>query len=58
VSVLIGADWQGVAPELRAETPGLVPVPPAATTTTTRPGATTSTTQVIGEVPEQPTTGC
>jgi LCP family protein required for cell wall assembly len=61
VTIVIGADWPGLAPSLRPPTPGLLDVPapdPLATTTTAVAGATT-TTQVFGEVPEQPAgAGC
>ncbi|MDQ3293323.1 MAG: LytR C-terminal domain-containing protein [Actinomycetota bacterium] len=58
VSLVIGADWPGVAPELRPPTPGLVTVGTGTTetTATTTPAAggsgSTTTTEVVGEVPD------
>lgn len=57
VTVVIGADWPGVADALRAPTPGLVPTTstttPRSTTSTTHRGPTT-TTSIIGTVPTTP----
>lgn len=69
VTVVVGADWQGVAPALRPLTPGLVPdvdttptsVAPTTTSTTVLGVPTSSTTTtVFGEVPAAPPpgTGC
>jgi LCP family protein required for cell wall assembly len=65
VSLVVGADWEGVAGELRPLTPGLVEVPapsPDATTSTTTTvagAASSTTTSVFGEVPTAPPgTGC
>jgi LCP family protein required for cell wall assembly len=55
VNVLIGADWPGVADELRPRTPGLVPTTTSTSTTSTTIGrGSTTTTSVIGAVPTTP----
>ncbi|HSH65969.1 MAG TPA: hypothetical protein VLB84_09270, partial [Bacteroidia bacterium] len=45
VTLIIGADWPGVAAELRPPTPGLVPTTTSTSTTSTtlREGGTTTT---------------
>jgi hypothetical protein len=59
VAVVIGADWSGVAPSLRAPTPGLVPLPAGdgaapSTTPGTDGSAAVPTSTPPGEVPSRP----
>lgn len=56
VNVILGADWPGVAEQLRPITPGLVPTTSSTSTSTSTTAVprSTTTTSVVGAVPTTP----